>query len=164
MPSEKSMDIVVEFDFQELKNAVDQVQRETITRYDLKDAGIEIELTSDLVKLCANSENQLETVFQILVEKMTRRGVSYKILSRKNIQQAGGMKVRQEIDLIKALNSEQAKEISKKIRDISPKAKANIQGDTVRVFSKSIDDLQLIISALKSDEKLNLPLKFTNYR
>lgn len=164
MPSEKSMDIVVEFDFQELKNAVDQVQRETITRYDLKDAGIEIELTSDLVKLCANSENQLETVFQILVEKMTRRGVSYKILSRKKIQQAGGMKVRQEIDLIKALNSEQAKEISKKIRDISPKAKANIQGDTVRVFSKSIDDLQLIISALKSDEKLNLPLKFTNYR
>ncbi len=164
MASEKSMDIVVEFDFQELKNAVNQVQKETITRYDLKDAGIEIELTSESIKVLANSENQLETVFQILVEKMTRRGLSYKILSKKDPQQAGGMKFRQEIDLIKALNAEQAKEISKKIREIDPKAKANIQGETVRVFSKSIDDLQFIISKLQADEKLSLPLKFTNYR
>lgn len=164
MAGENSMDIVVKFDFQELRNAVDQCKRDAGTRYDLKDANVEIELNDDNIKLAANSENQLDAVFDILVEKMTRRGVSYKILQRKPAEQAGGMRTKQEITLMKALSSEQAKDISKRVRDAFPKSKPTIQGDTVRVFSKSIDDLQAIISFLAKDEKLNLPLEFTNYR
>lgn len=165
MASEHSMDVVVKFDFQELRNAVDQCRRDTSTRYDLKDAKIEIELNDDDIKLNAVSENQLEAVFNLLIEKITRRGLSYRIFDRKPAEQAGGMRMRQEIKLIKALDQENAKIISKFVRDHFPKAKANIQGDTVRIVSKSIDELQQIIAALKSEEAgINLPLEFTNYR
>lgn len=164
MTTDHSMDIVVRFDFQELRNAVDQLKRETSTRFDLKDAHIETDLTENEINLNAASENQLETVFNILIEKMTRRGLSYKILDRKPPEQAGGMRMRQEIKLIRALDQESAKLISKIIRDHFPKAKGNIQGETVRVFSKSIDDLQNIITYLKTAKEINLPLQFTNYR
>lgn len=164
MAADHSMDIVVRFDLQELRNAVDQCRRDASTRYDLKDAKIEIELNADDIKFNAETENQLEAVFNILIEKITRRGLSYKILDRKPPEQAGGMRMRQEIKLIKALDQENAKMISKFTRDHFPKAKANIQGDTVRIVSKSIDELQQIMAAIKAEKTIDLPLEFTNYR
>lgn len=164
MSSEHSMDVVVNFDFQELRNAVDQTKKEAINRYDLKDAKIEIELNDDDVKVIANSEYQLEAVFGILVKKTVGRNLSPKILDRQKAEEAGGMRYKQQIKLIKALDQETAKEISKKIRDKFPKVKPSIQGDTVRVTSKSIDELQEVMQMLKMDATIKVPLSFTNYR
>lgn len=158
------MDIVVRFDFQELRNAVDQAKREATTRYDLKDSAIEIELTDDKITLNTANEYQIEAVFGILLQKVISRGISPEVLDRQAASEIGGMRFKQEIKLIKALDAENAKKISKMIRDAFPKVKPTIQGDTVRVASKSIDELQAVIAMLKKDEKLNLPLEFTNYR
>ena len=164
MASEHSMDICVKFDFQELRNAIDQAKREALNRYDLKDAGIEIELNDDNVKVTAQSDYQVEAVYGIIVKKMISRNLSAKILDRQKIEEIGGMRVRQEMQLIKALDQDNAKKISKMIRDEFPKAKPMIQGDTVRVVSKSIDDLQTVMKMLKEDESITIPLQFANYK
>ena len=164
MAQDHSMDIIVEFDFQELKNAVDQAQREITTRYDLKDAGVEVELEENALKVTAQSANQIEAVYGILVKRMIGRNLSPKILDRQNVQEIGGMRVRQEMKLIKALDQETAKTVSKLIRDTYPKVKPLIQGETVRVVSKSIDELQAVIQLLQKTETIKVPLKFTNYR
>ncbi len=164
MASEHSMDIVVKFDFQELRNAVDQAKREATNRFDLKDANIEIELSDDLLKITAPSNIQIESAYDILGKKMLSRGLSSKILKRGEIKEIGGMRARLEIELIKSLDQENAKKISKMVRDNFPKAKPSIQGDTVRVSSKSIDDLQNVMAKLKADSTINVPLQFVNYR
>lgn len=164
MASESSMDIVVQFDFQELKNAIEQSKKEATNRYDLKDSNIEIELNDDNIKITAESDGQIEAIFGIIIKKMIGRSVSPKILDRQKIQEVGGMRVRQEMKLIKSLDQENAKKISAIIRELFPKAKANIQGDTVRVSSKSRDELQAIISHLQANESIAAPLEFTNYR
>ena len=164
MAKDHTMDIKVDFDFQELKNAVDQAQRETSNRYDLKSANIEIELSEECIKVTAESDNQIEAVYGILITKMTRRGLSQKILDRQKVEEIGGMRVRQDMNLVKALDQENAKKISKIIREEFPKAKPLIQGDTVRVSSKSIDDLQNVMKMLKADEAINLPLVFANFK
>jgi uncharacterized protein YajQ (UPF0234 family) len=158
------MDVVVQFDYQELRNAVEQAKKEALNRFDLKDAGIEIELTDDDIKLVASSDMHLESVYGLIVKKMAGRGLSYRILDRQKIEEAGGMKVRQHIKLVKALDQENAKELSKKIRDAYPKAKPIIQGETLRVVSNSIDELQEIMGMLGKDETIKVPLQFENYR
>lgn len=164
MASDHSMDIVAKFDMQEMRNAVDQAKKEILTRYDLKDAAIEIELTEDLIKVNATSEFQLETVYEIIMKRMAARGLSTKILDRQKFEPAGGMRVKQEIKLVKVIDQESAKTITKLIRDNFPKAKASIQGDEVRVTSKTIDDLQGTMRLLEKQENLKVPLSFTNFR
>lgn len=164
MAKEHSMDISVQFNSQELKNAVEMTKKEAMNRFDLKDAGVEIELSEDYVKLTTQSEMHIESVYGILTKKMISRGLSPKILDRQKVQEIGGMRVRQEIKLIKALDQETLKDLSKKIRDFFPKAKPLIQGEILRVTSASIDDLQAIMQALKADEKILVPLEFGNYR
>lgn len=164
MAGEHSMDIVVKFDFQELKNAVDQALREATTRFDLKDANIEIVLDDDWIKITAPSNIQIESVYGILLKKVVVRGLSAKILDRKDIKEIGGMRVKLEIGLIKALDQENAKEISRMIREAFPKAKPTIQADVIRVSSKSIDELQAVMRMLSAEEKIKVPLQFTNYR
>lgn len=164
MASEHSMDIVVDFDFQELRNAIDQAKKESVTRYDLKDAKIEIELTDESIKINAQSDNQLDTVFGMIIQKAVNRKLSPKILVRGKKEEAGGMRMREEIKLIKALDQENAKELSKIIRDNFPKAKPTIQGEALRVSAKDIDDLQAIMAHLRKLENIKVPLNFTNYR
>lgn len=164
MAKEHSMDISVQFNLQEVINSVDQAKREAFNRYDLKDAGIEIELGDDFIKVTAQGEMQIEAVYGILVKKMVGRGVSPRILDRQRIEEIGGMRFRQEMKLIKALDQETAKKISVVVRAAFPKAKPIIQGEVVRVSSGSIDDLQAIIAKLRGDESLKVPLQFGNYR
>ncbi len=164
MASDHSMDIEVNFDFQELRNAVDQTKREALIRFDLKDSNIEIELNDDKLSITAPSNIQIESVFGILGKKLLSRKLSHKILDRQEVKEIGGMRVKQEINLVKSLDQENAKKISKMIREEFPKAKASIQGDSVRVVSKSIDDLQAIMAMLKGDENVNVPLDFTNFK
>ena len=164
MASDHSMDISVNFDFQELKNAVDQAKREATNRFDLKDAGIEMNLTEESLKITAKADIQIESVFTILTKKLIGRNLSSKILSRKKIEEIGGMKVRQEMNLVKVLDKENAKLISKKIKENFDKVKPNIQGETIRVSSKSINDLQAVQQMLNSDESIEVPLSFGNYK
>jgi uncharacterized protein YajQ (UPF0234 family) len=164
MASDHSMDISVNFDFQELKNAVDQAKREATNRFDLKDAGIELNLTEESLKITAKADIQIESVFTILSKKLMGRNLSSKILDRKDIEEIGGMRVRQEMTLVKVLDKENAKLISKKIKENFDKVKANIQGETIRVISKSINDLQAVQQMLNNDESIDVPLSFANYK
>jgi len=159
------MDIVVQFDMQELKNSIDQAMREATNRYDLKDSNVKIELKEDsIVVLEAASDMQVDAIEGILIKKMVGRGLSHKILQAGEAFDCSGMRRKKELKLTKVLDAENAKTVSKIIRDHYPKAKPIIQGDTVRVVSSSIDDLQGVMSVLRADETIKVPLMFENYR
>ncbi len=164
MASDASMDIVSQFDLQEVRNAFDQSKREISTRFDLKDLNVELELSSDSITLTAPSEMALNTMWDIILQKIINRKLSPKILKKEELEKIGGNLVRYEIKLIKTLDQETAKLVSKLIRDKFPKVKPSIQGDTVRVSSKSRDDLQAVMAMLRTEKDLPLPLDFTNYR
>lgn len=164
MAKESSFDIVSEFDMQELRNAVEQTKKETATRYDLKGADITIELTDNDLTVTTEDSMQLQAVESILLQKIVNRKVSPKVLAPAETQTVGGGKVQKKHDLVKSLDQENAKKISKMIRDKFPKIKASIQGDTIRVSSKSRDELQAIIKLLQESEDISVPLQFTNYR
>jgi uncharacterized protein YajQ (UPF0234 family) len=163
MAAESSFDVVSEFDRQELANAIDQAEREMRTRYDLKDTKSEIRLDKDTLALQAPAEITLNSVRDLLESKMVRRGLSLKILKLGPIERAAHGSVRQMITLQRGISQELARDITRVIRDAHPKAKAQVQGDAVRVTSKSKDELQSIIATLKAKD-YPVPLQFTNYR
>ena len=160
-----SFDIVSDFDRQELVNTIDQVNRETSQRYDLKGTNTEIELDKENIFIITDSELTLNSVIDILRQKATKRKLSLKIFDFQSIEVISGNKVKQIINLKKGLNQEIAKKISKEIRNEFKKINVSIQGDTLRVASKSKNDLQLVIKMLdKFEESLNVPLQTNNYR
>lgn len=161
--ADSSFDVVSEFDQQELVNALDQVRREVGTRFDFKGARISLELGKDEIILLADDEFRAGSVKDLVQTKAVRRGLSLKVFDWGRLEPAAGGTVRQRIGLHRGLTSEQAKQISKMIRDRFPKVKPVIQGDAVRVSSKSKDDLQGVITHLR---ELDYPvaLQFTNYR
>jgi hypothetical protein len=164
MASSFSFDIVSEYDYQELVNAVDQTKRDVTTRYDLKDTKTEIELEGEQITINTASEMTFNAVKDILESKVIRRNLSLKILEYGKLEEASGGRIRTVIKLKKGLNQDLAKQISKLIRD-NTKATPQIQGEAVRVTSKSKDELQSIIQLLKGKEKdFPVALQFTNYR
>jgi len=163
MAAENSFDVVSQYDEQELVNALDQTRREAATRYDLKDTKTEITQDKQGLTILTASEFTLKTVTDVLETKLVRRGLSLKILKPGKIEQAHGGMVRQTIELQRGISQELAKDISKLIRDQFPKVRSQIQGDAVRVFAKSRDDLQGVIAALKAKD-YPVPLQFENYR
>ena len=163
MAAENSFDVVSQYDEQELANALDQTRREVATRYDLKDTKTEITHDKQGLTILTASEFTLKTVTDVLETKLVRRGLSLKILTPGKIEQAHGGMVRQTIELQRGISQELAKDISKLIRDRFPKVRSQIQGDAVRVFAKSRDDLQGVIAALKAKD-YPVPLQFENYR
>lgn len=164
MASDSSMDIICDFNVHELTNAVDQTRRELSTRYDLKSLGITVDQGEDAITITAPSEYALNASFEILLQKVINRKLSPKILNKKDMEKMGGTTVRYKVELIKALDQESAKKISAVIREKFPKAKPSIQGQTIRVSSKSRDELQSVIAMLRTDKVIDLPLQFTNYR
>ncbi len=163
MASTFSFDIVSDFDWQELVNAVDQAEREIKGRYDLKDTQTTLDLQKQGITINTDSEFTLDSVQTILQTKAAKRNLSLKIFDYGKAEPAGGNRVRQEIELRKGINQEIAKKISKLIRDEFKKVQASIQGDTVRVSAKSKDDLQQVMQRLKQED-LPLALQFINYR
>ena len=161
--ADSSFDLVSDFDQQELVNALDQVRREVATRYDFKDARVSIELAKTEIVLQADDEYRASAVKDLIQSKAVRRKLSLKIFEWGNLEPAGGGTVRQHIGLKRGLTSEQAKELSKIVREGFPKVKPSIQGDAVRVSAKSKDDLQAVIGHLRG---LDYPvaLQFENYR
>ncbi len=163
MASSYSFDVVSDFDHQELVNAIDQTRREIVSRYDLKSTNTEVELDKELITINTNSDMTLTAVVDVMQSKSIKRGLSLKIFDYGEVESASGNRVVQKIKLKKGIEQDQAKKLSKIIRDAFPKSQASIQGDALRVTSKSKDELQEIIQLVKSED-FPLALQFTNYR
>ena len=160
-----SFDVVSDFDRQELVNALDQVKREISQRYDLKGTDTSLDLEKDNIFITTNSELTLNSVIDIIRQKAIKRKLSIKIFDFNNIEVVSGNKVKQTITLKKGLNQEIAKKISKNIRDEIKKINVSINGETLRVMSKSKNDLQLAIKLLENlEETYKIPLQTNNYR
>ena len=161
--ADSTFDVVSDFDQQELVNALDQVRREVATRYDFKGAKVSLELGKDEIVLQADDEYRAGSVKDLIQSKAVRRNLSLKIFEWGKLEPAAGGTVRQHIGLRRGLTGDQAKELSKLIRDTFPKVKPTIQGDAVRVSGKSKDELQAVIAHLRA---LDYPvaLQFENYR
>ena len=165
MPAESTFDIVSEFDRQELVNAVDQTQRDVRTRYDLKDSKTELVLGEKELTITADAELHLAAVRDILETKALRRNLSLKIFKWGTVEEIGGMRVRQVATLQQGIPDDVAKKLQKLIRDQFPKIQPRIQGDALRIGSKSRDDLQGVIKLVKErQDDFTVPLQFTNYR
>lgn len=166
MAKECSFDIVSEFDKQELVNAVDQVKRDLVSRFDLKNSNSQIELEADkAITITTNDEMKLKNILDILQTKLVKRDLSIKILDPQTVENALGGNVRQVFKLRKGLTQELAKKIVSEIKDSKIKVQASIQGEQVRVSGKDKDDLQAVIALLrKNSENYDYPLQFQNYR
>ena len=166
MAKDCSFDIVSEFDKQELVNAVDQVKRDVLSRFDLKDSGSEIELEADKsITITTKDDMKLRNIVDLLQSKMVKRNLSIKILDPQPVENALGGKVRQVLNLKKGLTMELAKKIVADIKNSKLKVQAAIQGEQVRVSGKSRDDLQESIKLMRQNEdKYDVALQFTNYR
>jgi hypothetical protein len=161
--ADSSFDIVSKVDKQEAANALTQAEKEIEQRYDFKGVGASIEWSGEKVLMKANSEDRVKAVLDVFQSKLVKRGISLKSLDAGK-PFASGKEYRIEASLKQGIEQDQAKKISKIIRDEGPKSvKAIIQGDELRVSSKSRDDLQDVIALLKSSD-LDIDLQFTNYR
>lgn len=163
MASESSFDIVSKVDKQEVSNALNQASKEVSQRYDFRGVGASIDFSSDAILMKANSQERVLAVLDVFQSKLVKRGISLKSLDAGQ-PYASGKEYRIEAQIKEGIAQDQAKKISKMIREEGPKGvKANIQGDELRVFSKSRDDLQQVISLLKGAD-LEVDLQFVNYR
>jgi hypothetical protein len=163
MAGDSSFDVVSDFDDMEMKNALDQVQREVQQRYDFKGVTYELTPSKTELVLLTDDEFRAKAIRELIESKAVKRGLSLKIFDWGKIEPAGGNKVRQHITLRRGLDEDLARKLSKLIREEFPKSKPQIQGDAIRVFGKSRDDLQRVITRLRElDEPV--ALQFTNYR
>jgi cyclic-di-GMP-binding protein len=161
--AQSSFDIVSEVDLQEVRNAVDQASREIHQRFDFKNTDTSLSLAEDKIEMHSATEDRLKAAYQVLQEKAVRREVPLKALQPGAVEPAAKGTVRQTIGLVTGISEEKAKEISKFVRQAVPKVQTQIQGAQVRVTSKSKDDLQAAIRAVK-DHDFGIALQFTNYR
>lgn len=163
MPSESSFDIVSKVDRQEVDNAVNQTAREISQRFDFKNTGAGIAWSGENVELRADAEGRVLAVLDVFKDKLVKRGVSLKALDAGEPQLSGKI-YKITASVAEGISQENAKKLSKLIRDEGPKGvKAQIQGDELRVSSKSKDDLQDVISLLKGQD-FDFAVQFINYR
>lgn len=163
MADSSSFDVVSKVDHQEAQNALNQAAKEVDQRYDFKGTGASIEWSGDDVLIKASSEERAKAVLDVFQSKLIKRGISLKSLVSSE-PFASGKEYRISSSLKNGIDQEQAKKISKLIRDEGPKnVKSQIQGDELRVQSKSRDELQEVIALLKGAD-LDIDLQFTNYR
>ena len=163
MAAENSFDVVSNVDLQEVRNAVNQAEKENVNRYDLKKAAVSLRLEGEEIELEAGDEYSLNQALEVLKSKMVRREVQLKSLRYGKVEAASGGRARQKITLQQGIPTETAKKLVAEIKARKLKVQAAIQGDTVRVTGKNRDDLQTVIAALKAMD-LDVPLTFTNYR
>ena len=161
--ADSSFDVVSKVDRMELDNALNQASREVSTRFDFKDTGVKIEMSGEKILVEAETEERAKAALEVLKEKMVKRSVSLKYLDIAEPQQSG--KIFKIFCAIKeGINQDNAKKITKVLKEDGPKSvKAQIQGDAVRVSSKSKDDLQEAIALIKGAQ-LDFAVQFTNYR
>ena len=159
-----SFDVVSQVDHQEVRNAVDQAQREVGTRFDFKNTNSSIEQHDLVLTLRTVSEDRLAALRQVLEEKLVKRGVSLKGLDYATVEEASHNTVRQVVTIKVGISSDKAREINKLIKEKGPKGvSSQTQGEMVRVSSKKRDDLQAVMAAIKAAD-LGIPVQFENQR
>ncbi|MCB1001208.1 MAG: YajQ family cyclic di-GMP-binding protein [Ilumatobacteraceae bacterium] len=159
-----SFDVVSEVDRQEVRNAIDQAQREIANRFDFKNTNSSIEQNELVITLRTISEDRLAALRVVLEEKLVKRGVSLKGLDYGKVDEATQNTVRQVATIKVGISSDKAREINRMIKEKGPKGvSSQTQGDTVRVTGKKRDDLQGVIALLKAAD-LEIPLQFENFR
>ncbi len=166
MPAASTFDVTTGVDLQEVDNAVNQAQKEIAQRYDFKGTKVSLEFTraTNTLVLVADDDFRMRALFDVLQQKLIKRGVSVKNLTIGEIKPAGGDTVRREITLKTALDGDTAKKVVAAIKDAKmKKVQASIQGEQVRVTSPSRDDLQDVITLLWGQD-FGVELKFGNYR
>jgi uncharacterized protein YajQ (UPF0234 family) len=163
MAGEVSFDVVSDFDEQELRNALDQVRREVIQRYDFKGVHVDLAQEKTQLVLVTDDDFRARSIRDLIETKAVRRGLSLKIFDWGTIEPSGGNRVRQVIGLRRGLPDDLARKLVKLIRDEFPKVQPRVQGDAIRVASKSKDELQKVIVRLRELDEA-VPLQFENYR
>ena len=159
-----SFDIVSEIDLQEVRNAVDQANREATTRFDFKNTNAIIEFSEKELTLSASTEDRLRALYQLLEEKLVKRSVSLKTLDAGKIEEASQGAARQKVSLKAGITQDVGKQINKMVKEMGVKSlSSSIQGDQVRVTGKQRDDLQQAIAFFKQAD-MSVPLQFTNFR
>ena len=158
-----SFDTVLEADFVEVKNAVDNSAKEIGTRFDFKGTSAAIEIKDKEITLFGDAEFQLQQIEDVLRNKMTKRNVDVRFLDKGAVQKMGGDKVKQVIKVRNGIESELAKKIQKTIKESKLKLQASIQGESVRVTGAKRDDLQAAMALIRK-EITDVPLSFDNFR
>ena len=158
-----SFDTVCEANLVEVKNAVDQANKEISTRFDFKGTDARVEQKERELTAYADSDFQLSQVRDVLTNKMTKRNVDVRFLDEGKIEKIGGDKVKQVIKVKNGIESDDAKKIVRVIKDSKMKVQASIQGDAVRITGAKRDDLQAAMAMLRKDVQ-DLPLAFNNFR
>ncbi len=165
MASEHTFDISCDTDLQEVDNAVNMAMKEIKQRFDFKGSVSDIKLDKNkgVLHFVSDDEYKLKSVIEILLTKLVKRGVSNKALSFGNVEKGAGNSVKQSADIQQGIPQDKAKEIVKIIKNSKIKVSASIQDDKVRVKGKKIDDLQEVISIIKSKD-FDVELQFVNFR
>ena len=158
-----SFDIVSEVDKQEVRNAIDQVNKEVSTRFDFKGSDARVEQADYVLTVFADTEFQLDQVQEILSQKLAKRGVDVKCLDMGQVEKVSGNKVKRAVTVKTGVETELAKKIVKAIKDSKLKVQASIQGDSVRVSGAKRDTLQDAIALVKKSVA-DFPLQFQNFR
>lgn len=159
-----SFDVVSEVDAQEVRNAVDQAQREIANRFDFKNTNSSIEQNDMVITLHTVSEDRMNALRTVLEEKLVKRGVSLRGVEYGDVQEATQNTVRQVVTIKVGISSDKAKEINKLIKAEGPKGvSSQTQGESIRVTAKKRDALQDVIAMLKGAD-VGIPLQFQNFR
>ena len=158
-----SFDVVSEASLVEVRNAIDQANKEVGTRFDFKGSDARVEQKERELTAFADSDFQLQQMRDILTGKMSKRGVDVRFLDVGKVEKIGGDKVKQLVKVKNGIESEVAKKIVRSIKDSKLKVQASIQGDAVRIAGAKRDDLQAAIALLKKSVT-DTPLEFKNFR
>ncbi|HEU4776876.1 MAG TPA: YajQ family cyclic di-GMP-binding protein [Telluria sp.] len=158
-----SFDVVSEADMIEVKNAVEQSNKEITTRFDFKGSSAKIEQKDTELTAFADADFQLSQVRDVLINKLSKRKVDVRFLDEGKIEKIGGDKVKQVIKVKNGIETEDAKKIVKVIKESKMKVQASIQGESVRVTGAKRDDLQAAMAMLRKDVP-DMPLEFNNFR
>jgi len=159
-----TFDIVSEVDMQEVRNAVDQANREAATRFDFKNTDSTIDLGENELVLRSSTEDRLRALHQVLHEKLVKRQVSLKAFDAGKIEEAQKGTARQHVAIRAGISADHAKRLNKFIKDLGLKGvSSQTQGDQLRVNGKKRDDLQEVIAKCKAED-FGIPLQFTNFR
>jgi hypothetical protein len=158
-----SFDTVLEADFVEVKNAVEQVAREIGTRFDFKGTSAAVELKEKDITLFGDADFQLQQVEEVLRNKLAKRNVDVRFLDKGKVEKIGGDKVKQVVKVRNGIATEDGKKIQQALKASKLKVQGAIQGDAVRVTGAKRDDLQAAMNVIKAELK-DLPLSFNNFR
>jgi len=162
--AEYSFDVVSQFDAQELTNALDQARREVATRFDFKGTQTAYDRRDDTIVIESASEERAKAALQVLREKAARRQLSPKLFKAGDPKSVGKGRGQIEVQLNAGITDDIARDLRKRIQNVSAKLQVRIQGDQLRVVSKDKDTLQQVIKTLREADDITVPLQFTNYR